>query len=65
MSLNVEEYKPLEILNIMIRNNKRNEMTFFIYNRKNGARRVEVNTEKENNFVLRCDVAYGALHEFP
>ena len=65
MSLNVEEYKPLEILNIMIRNNKGNEMTFFIYNRKNGARRVEVNTEKENNFVLRCDVAYGALHEFP
>ena len=65
ISLNIEQYNPLEILNMMISNNKGNELLFFIYNRKNGARNVEVKIEKEKDFALGCDVAYGALHEFP
>ncbi len=65
ISLNVDDYNPLEILNMMITNNKGGDLLFFIYNKKNGARNVEVNIEKENDFVLGCDVAYGALHEFP
>ena len=44
---------------------KGDELIFYIYNKNNGPRNVEVNIEKEDNFVLGCDVAYGALHEFP
>ena len=65
ISLNNEEYNPLEILNNMISNNKGNYLIFYIYNIKNGARTVEVNIENNNDFILGCDVAYGALHEFP
>ena len=65
ISLNIEEYNPLEVLNMVISNNRGNDLLFFIYNKKNGVRTVEVNIEKENDFVLGCDVAYGALHEFP
>ena len=65
ISLNNEEYNPLEILNNMISNNKGNYLIFYIYNIKNGPRTVEVNIENNNNFILGCDVAYGALHEFP
>ena len=65
ISLNNKEYNPLEILNIMIKENKGNDLLFFIYNKKNGPRTVEVNIGNDNEFVLGCDVAYGALHEFP
>ena len=68
ISLNKEGYNPLEILNIVISSNEGNEVSFFIYNKKNGARIVEVKLEKEENedkLRLGCDVAYGALHEFP
>ena len=65
ISLNNEEYNPLEILNLMINNNKGSNLLFYIYNKKNGARIVEVNIENEDDFILGCDVAYGALHEFP
>ena len=65
ISLNNEEYNPLEVLNLMINNNKGNDLLFYIYNKNNGPRIVEVNIDKEENFVLGCDAAYGALHEFP
>ena len=65
ISLNNEQYTPLEILNNVISNNKGNDLIFYIYNIKNGARTVEVNIENDNNFILGYDVAYGALHEFP
>lgn len=65
ISLNKEEFNPLEILNMVIANNKGNDLMFYIYNKIKGPRTVEVNIDKENNFVLGCDVAYGALHEFP
>ena len=68
ISLNKEGYNPLEILNIVISSNEGNEVSFFIYNKKNGARIVEAKLEKEENedkLRLGCDVAYGALHEFP
>ena len=65
ISLNIEEYNPLEVLNMVIDNNRGNDLLFYIYNKKSGPRSVEVNIEKENNFALGCDVAYGALHEFP
>ena len=65
ISLNNEEYNPLEILNNVISNNKGNDLIFYIYNIKNGARTVEVNIENNNDFILGCDVAYGAIHEFP
>lgn len=65
ISLNLEEYNPLDILNMVIDNNRGNDLLFYIYNKKSGPRSVEVNIEKEHNFVLGCDVAYGALHEFP
>ena len=66
--LNKEGFNPIEILNIIIKNNIGNDITFFIYNNKNGSRIVETKLEKEkneDNFTLGCDVAYGALHEFP
>ena len=66
--LNKEEYNPLEILNIILSNNNGNEMIFYIYNKNNGNRVVETKIEKnetDNKFILGCDVAYGALHEFP
>ena len=68
ISLNKEGYNPLEILNIVINSNIGNDLSFFIYNIKTGFRLVETkleNEENNNNFVLGCDVAYGALHEFP
>ena len=65
ISLNNEEYNPLEILNNVVSNNKGNNLIFYIYNIKSGARTVEVNIENNNDFILGCDVAYGALHEFP
>ena len=65
ISLNINEYNPLEVLNMVINNNRGNNLTFYIYNAKSGPRFVEVNIEKENDFVLGCDVAYGALHDFP
>ena len=65
ISLNNEEYTPLEILNNVINNNKGNDLIFYIYNKQNKARTVEVNIENSNDFTLGCDVAYGALHEFP
>ena len=65
ISLNNEEYNPLEVLNLMINNNKGSDLLFYIYNKNSGPRNVEVNIGKEDNFVLGCDAAYGALHEFP
>ena len=68
ISLNKEGYNPLEILNIVINSNIGNDLSFFIYNIKTGFRVVETkleNEENNNNFTLGCDVAYGALHEFP
>ena len=68
ISLNKEGYNPLEILNIIISSNNGNDITFFIYNLKNGPRVVETKLEKDDNsdkLTLGCDVAYGALHEFP
>lgn len=65
ISLNNEEYDPLEILNLMINNNKGNDLLFYIYNKQSGTRSVEVNIENKDDFILGCDVAYGALHEFP
>ena len=65
ISLNNEEYNPLEVLNLMINNNKGSNLLFYIYNNNNKARIVEVNIENEDDFILGCDVAYGALHEFP
>ena len=69
ISLNKEGYNPLEILNIILDgNNNGSEITFFIYNKKNGPRTAELKIEKNENsdkFTLGCDVAYGALHEFP
>ena len=65
ISLNKNEFNPLEILNMVISYNKGNNLLFFIYNKKNGARTVEINIDKDENFVLGCDVAYGAWHEFP
>ena len=64
ISLNKDEFNPLEILNSVISNNKGNDLIFYIYNVKSGARTVEVNIDKDDNFSLGCDVAYGALHEF-
>lgn len=68
ISLNKEQFNPIEILNTVISNNDGNEMMFYIYNKKKGFRLVETKLEKnenENKFTLGCDVAYGALHEFP
>ena len=68
ISLNKEGYNPLEILNIIISSNKGNDITFFIYNLKNGSRVIDAKLEKDENsdkLTLGCDVAYGALHEFP
>ena len=65
ISLNKDEFNPLEILNMVISNNKGNDLIFYIYNKIKGPRTVEVNIDKDDNFVLGCDVAYGALHEFP
>ena len=69
ISLNKEGYNPLEILNIILDGNSNgSEITFFIYNKKNGSRITDLKIEKnENNdkFTLGCDVAYGALHKFP
>ena len=67
ISLNKEGFNPLEILNIVINSNIGNDVSFFIYNIKTGFRVVEIKLEKDNNnnFILGCDVAYGALHEFP
>ena len=65
ISLNKDEFNPLEILNMVISNNKGNDLIFYIYNKIKGPRTVEVNIDKEDSFVLGCDVAYGALHEFP
>ena len=65
VSLNRKEFNPLEILNMVISYNKGNNLLFYIYNKKNGPRTVEVNIDKDENFVLGCDVAYGAWHEFP
>ena len=69
ISLNKEGYNPLEILNIILDGNSNgSEITFFIYNKKNGPRTAELKIEKNENsdkFTLGCDVAYGALHEFP
>ena len=50
---------------MVISNNKGNDLIFYIYNKIKGPRTVEVNIDKDDNFVLGCDVAYGALHEFP
>ena len=66
--LNKAEFNPIEILNIIINSNIGKEISFFIYNIKNGPRIVETKIEKGENdekFVLGCDVAYGALHGFP
>lgn len=68
ISMNKEGFNPIEILNLIINNNIGNDITFFIYNKKNGFRIAETKLEKENNserFILGCDVAYGILHEFP
>ena len=69
ISLNKEGYNPLEILNIILDGNSNgSEITFFIYNKKNGPRTADLKIEKDENsdkFTLGCDVAYGALHEFP
>ena len=69
ISLNKEGYNPLEILNIILDgNNNGSEITFFIYNKKNGPRTADLKIEKDeisDKFTLGCDVAYGALHEFP
>jgi hypothetical protein len=65
ISLNKDEFNPLEILNMVISNNKGNDLIFYIYNKIKGPRTVEVNINKDDDFVLGCDVAYGALHEFP
>ena len=65
ISLNNIEYNPLEILNMMIKNNKGNDLLFYIYNKTNGPRTVLVNIENDNEFVLGWEAAYGALHEFP
>ena len=67
ISLNKEGFNPLEILNIVINSNIGNDVSFFIYNIKTGFRVVEIKLENDNNnnFILGCDVAYGALHEFP
>ena len=65
ISLNNEGYNPLETLNMEINKYKGDDLIFYIYNKNNGPRNVEVNIEKEDNFVLGCDVAYGVLHEFP
>ena len=65
LSLNIEDYNPLEILNMIISNNKGKNLIFYIYNKHSGSRNVEVLIDNEDNFTLGCDVAYGALHEFP
>ena len=69
ISLNKEGYNPLEILNIILDGNSNgSEITFFIYNKKNGPRTADLKIEKDeisDKFTLGCDVAYGALHEFP
>ena len=63
--MNKDEFNPLEKLNMVITNNKGNDLIFYIYNQNKGPRTVEMNIDKDDNFVLGCDVAYGALHEFP
>ena len=68
ISLNKEGYNPLEILNIIISSNYGNDISFFIYNLKKGSRTIDAKLEKDENsdkLTLGCDVAYGALHEFP
>jgi hypothetical protein len=65
ISLNIEEYNPLEVLNMVISNNKGKNLIFYIYNKKKGALSIETKIEEGDDFVLGCDVAYGALHEFP
>lgn len=68
-SLNTKGYNPLEILNIIINNYTGKDITFFIYNAKSGSRVIDSKLEKEEDdedkLILGCDVAYGALHEFP
>ena len=65
ISLNNEEFDPLKVLNLILTYNKGKDLLFYIYNKKNGPRNIEVNIGNEDNFTLGCDVAYGALHEFP
>jgi len=63
--LNKEEFNPLEILNTIIDNYRGNNLMFYIYNVNKGLKIVDAYIDKEKKFVLGCDVAYGALHEFP
>ena len=68
MLITQKNLKEHQILNIIINSNIGKEISFFIYNIKNGPRIVETKIEKGENdekFILGCDVAYGALHGFP
>ena len=65
ISLNIEEYNPLQVLNMVINNNRGKNLIFYIYNKKKGPLSVEAKIEEGEDFTLGCDVAYGALHEFP
>ena len=65
ISLNKENFNPLEILGEVVRKNKGEFLKFYIYNKIKGPREVSVIIGNEDDFVLGCEGAFGALHEFP
>ena len=65
LSLNIEDKDPLFVLGAIINKCKGIECEFFIYNIEKGNKVVKGLIEKDDEFHLGIDGAYGALHEFP
>lgn len=66
ITLNKDQFNPLEILSVIVEQKKGIPLEFFIFNNKCEARKVEVNIDPNNkDFSLGCDCAYGPIHEFP
>lgn len=66
ITLNKEQFNPLEILSAIIEQKKGIPLEFFIYNNKNEGRNVEVVIDaNDKGFSLGCECAYGPIHEFP
>ena len=64
LSLNIEDKDPLFVLSAIINKCKGVECEFFIYNIEKGNKVVKGLIGKDE-FHLRIDVSYDALHEFP
>lgn len=65
ISLNRDDFNPLDILGEALRKFRGEEMKFYIYNKKNGPREKIVTIGDGYDFSLGIEGAFGALHEFP